>query len=89
MLRNLAVAKRVLPGLADASVVRSWAAIVNGTADWYPILGEAPGVPGFFLNLFPWMGFTAAPAVSEALADLALGYQPALDLSPFSLGSDI
>ncbi|WJY21125.1 FAD-dependent oxidoreductase [Fontisubflavum oceani] len=89
MLRNLAVAKRVLPGLADASVVRSWAAIVNGTADWHPILGEAPGVPGFFLNLFPWMGFTAAPAVSEALADLALGYQPALDLSLFSLRSDI
>ena len=89
MLRNLAVAKRVLPGLADASVVRSWAAIVNGTADWHPILGEAPGVPGFFLNLFPWMGFTAAPAVSEALADLALGYQPTLDLSPFSLRSDI
>jgi glycine/D-amino acid oxidase-like deaminating enzyme len=33
------------------------------------------------------MGFTAAPAVSEALADLALGLAPALDLSGFCLES--
>lgn len=85
MLRNLAVAQTVLPALAGADVVRSWAAVVNGTADWRPILGEAPGVPGFYLNLFPWMGFTAAPAVSEALADLALGLSPELDLGPFAL----
>ena len=83
MARNLAVAARVLPGLSDLRVVRSWAAVVNGTADWRPILGETPGVPGFFLNLFPWMGFTAAPAVSEAIADLALGRRPAIDLAEF------
>ena len=71
--------------LAGASVVRSWAATVNGTADWRPILGEAPDVPGFFLNLFPWMGFTAAPAVSEAIADLALGLRPRIDLAGFCL----
>ena len=84
---NLAVARRVLPALAGAQIVRSWAAMVNGTADWHPILGEAPGVPGFFLNLVPWMGFTAAPAVSEALVDLALGLDPALDLSRFFLAA--
>ncbi len=86
LMRNIAVAQQVMPGLAGLSVVRSWAAVVNGTADWHPILGEAPGVPGFFLNLFPWMGFTAAPAVSEAIADLALGTAPRLDISEFCLG---
>jgi sarcosine oxidase len=30
-------------------------------------------------------GFKFAPAIAEALADLALDRQPALDLSPFAL----
>ena len=83
MVRNLAVAQAVVPALEGVQVVRSWAAMVNGTVDWRPILGEVPRVPGFFLNLFPWMGFTAAPAVSEAIAALALGETPATDLSAF------
>ena len=84
MAANLRVARSVMPALAGVAVVRSWAAVVNGTEDWRPILGEAPGAPGLFLNLFPWMGFTAAPAVSEAIADLALGLDPALDLAAFA-----
>ena len=83
MVRNMSVARRVMPALDGAQIVRSWAAMVNGTKDWRPILGETPRVPGFFLNLFPWMGFTAAPAVSEAIAALALGEVPAVDLRGF------
>jgi glycine/D-amino acid oxidase-like deaminating enzyme len=83
-LRNLALAQRLVPGLAEVQVVRSWAAMVNGTPDWRPMLGEVPQVPGFFLNLFPWMGFTAGPVVSKAIAALALGEVPEVDLRPFS-----
>jgi len=86
MVRNLDLARQVMPVLGNLKIVRSWAATVNGTADWRPILGEAPGVPGFFLNLFPWLGFTAAPAVSEAIADMALGLTPQTDLSEFVMG---
>lgn len=85
MIRNLVIAQEVIPALAGVEIVRSWAAMVNGTADWRPILGEVPEVPGFFLNLFPWMGFTAAPAVSEAIAALALGEVPEIDLTGFGL----
>ncbi|MGR3504095.1 NAD(P)/FAD-dependent oxidoreductase [Pseudaestuariivita sp.] len=85
MIRNLSIAQEVVPALHGVDIVRSWAAMVNGTADWRPILGEAPEVPGFYLNLFPWMGFTAAPAVSEAIAALALGETPAVDLRGFGL----
>ncbi|MBN7786529.1 FAD-binding oxidoreductase [Ponticoccus gilvus] len=84
-LRNLALAQRLVPGLADVQIVRSWAAMVNGTKDWRPVLGEVPAVPGFFLNLFPWMGFTAGPVVSKAIAALALGQAPEVDLTPFAL----
>ncbi len=85
MVRNLAIASAVLPALGSVRIVRSWAAFVNGTPDWRPVLGETPTVPGFFLNLFPWMGFTAAPAISEAIAALALGETPSVDLSGFAL----
>ncbi len=85
MIRNLSIAQDVVPALHGVDIVRSWAAMVNGTADWRPILGEVPDAPGFFLNLFPWMGFTAAPAVSEAIAALALGQTPEIDLQAFAL----
>ncbi|TDV33611.1 glycine/D-amino acid oxidase-like deaminating enzyme [Paraburkholderia caballeronis] len=87
--RNMAVALAAVPALAPLQVVRTWAAVVNGTDDWKPILGEVPGVPGFFVNFFPWMGFTAGPAVARIVASLVQG-APApfdIDLSPFLLAS--
>jgi len=64
--------------------VRTWPAIVNGTADWRPLIGEAPGRPGFFLALFPWMGFTAGPLTGKVVADLVLGRRPDVDLGRIS-----
>src|SRR5579871_4071117 len=82
---NLATAMAVVPQVASARLLRVWPAIVNGTADWRPILGEVPGLPGFFMNFFPWMGFTAAPACALTTAALVLGRKPAIDLARFSV----
>lgn len=84
---NMQVAIDAAPAIAGVQIVRSWAAIVNGTADWRPILGEAPGVPGFLMAFFPWMGFTAGPLVGRAIADLALGRRPSHDISAFAPGA--
>lgn len=73
---NLRTALEVVPALGRARVVRTWPALVNGTDDWQPILGEAPGRPGFFLNVFPWMGFTAGPIAALTVAELVLGRSP-------------
>jgi glycine/D-amino acid oxidase-like deaminating enzyme len=81
---NLAVALRVVPRLGDLLLLRTWPAIVNGTADWKPIIGEAPGVPGFYLAIFPWMGFTAGPIAAKLVSQLVLGRAPDHDLSLFS-----
>jgi sarcosine oxidase, subunit beta len=83
--RNLAVAVSVVPALASIRIVRTWAAIVNGTDDWKPILGEIPGVPGFFVNFFPWMGFTAGPIAARIVASMVQGVTPPVDvdLTPF------
>ena len=62
--------------------VRTWAAIVNGTDDWKPILGEVPGVPGFFVNFFPWMGFTAGPIAARIVASLVQGTRRRVDVDP-------
>jgi sarcosine oxidase, subunit beta len=81
---NLAVALRVVPRLGDLSLLRTWPAIVNGTADWKPIIGELPRVPGFYLAMFPWMGFTAGPIAAQLVAQLILGQTPDHDLRQFS-----
>jgi glycine/D-amino acid oxidase-like deaminating enzyme len=84
--RNLAVACGVVPGIAGLRLVRSWAAFVNGTADWLPILGELPQSPGAFINYVPWMGFTGGPAAARSIASQVQG-RPCplgLDLDAFS-----
>jgi sarcosine oxidase subunit beta len=81
---NLATAMAVVPRVASARLLRVWPAIVNGTADWRPILGEVPGLPGFFMNFFPWMGFTAGPLCAQITAALVLGRQPPVDISGFA-----
>jgi glycine/D-amino acid oxidase-like deaminating enzyme len=81
---NLRVAQTVVPRLGSARLLRVWPAIVNGTADWKPILGEVPGHPGFFMNMFPWMGFTAGPISALVTAELVMGRKPSMDLRQFS-----
>ncbi len=81
---NMAIAAGVVPRIAQARAIRSWTAWVNGTPDWRPILGEAPGIPGFYLALFPWVGFSAGPMTARVIADLVLDRTPSLDLSGIS-----
>jgi glycine/D-amino acid oxidase-like deaminating enzyme len=80
LLGNLRLALGAVPAISRLRVVRSWAAIVNGTADWRPILGELPAARrGAFLCFFPWMGFTAGPHVARLIAELVLGRRRADD----------
>jgi sarcosine oxidase subunit beta len=81
---NLRVARHVVPRLDSICLLRVWPAIVNGTADWKPILGELPGRSGVFMNMFPWMGFTAGPMSALLTAELVLGRKPRMDIAAFS-----
>jgi sarcosine oxidase, subunit beta len=82
---NMVRAADIIPALAPARAVRSWTAMVNGTGDWRPIIGEAPGTPGFYLCLFPWMGFSAGPMTARIVADLVLGQPARLALEGISV----
>ena len=70
-----------MPALAGARLLRAWAGFVNGTEDWLPIVGEV--LPGLFVGVFPYMGFTAGPLMGQVLADLVVGRNER-DLAPFS-----
>jgi glycine/D-amino acid oxidase-like deaminating enzyme len=84
MMQNLATAKLVVPIVARADLIRSWAAIVDGTEDWKPIIGEMPGHKGFFFNFFPWTGFTAGPISALTAAEIVLGRRPSIDIARYS-----
>tara|TARA_R110002020_G_scaffold24424_10_gene80462 strand:- start:252 stop:1382 length:1131 start_codon:yes stop_codon:yes gene_type:complete len=81
---NMINAARVVPALAQARALRSWTATVNGTDDWRPIIGEVPGHRGFFLSLFPWVGFSAGPITARLTADLVMGRPPRMSLEGVS-----
>jgi len=79
------VAVRRLPALIDASISHPWAGLYEMTPDGNPIIGVAPEVEGLFLvNGFSGHGFQHSPAAGRLLADLIVGRDPGMDLSPFS-----
>ncbi len=82
---NMATAVGVVPAMAGVQAVRTWTAWVNGTPDWRPIIGAAPGCPGVFLALFPWVGFSAGPMTARVIADLVLGRAPSVPLAGVSV----
>jgi sarcosine oxidase subunit beta len=84
---NLKAAVEVVPALAGAQLLRTWPAIVNGTADWRPVFGEAPHVRGFFTCMFPWVGFTGGPVAARLVADAVLGRPPPRAFASFFLGA--
>ena len=71
---NLWVCARVLPVLRSLNIVRSWTGI-NPAIDRAPILGEVPGLPGFF-NAVAANGYTLGPVVGRITADAVLHGEP-------------
>ncbi len=80
---NLRLAASVVPALREMELLRAWPAVVNGTADWRPLLGEVPSLRGFFMCCFPWTGFSAGPIVARGVADLVLGRPASAEMRPF------
>lgn len=83
----LNAALRVVPKLADADVVETWAGLRPGTPDDLPILGEDPQAPGVFYATGHFRnGILLAPITAELLAAAVCGEPAGFDLRPFSVG---
>jgi glycine oxidase len=80
----LDIALEIVPKLADVPVTDSWAGLRPGTPDGSPILG-AGGLPGLFHAVGLYRnGILLGPLAGEAVARLALGRSPGVDLAPFA-----
>ncbi|WP_148573287.1 NAD(P)/FAD-dependent oxidoreductase [Nocardioides caldifontis] len=70
MLRDTATKwVKLFPSLAGVRILRSWAGTVSQTPDFAPVLGEAPGVPGYWLSVGWIYGFMGAPGAAQLLAE--------------------
>jgi sarcosine oxidase, subunit beta len=75
-----------VPIMEKAQINRGWAGSYEISPDNHAILGEFPGVKGFFLaNGFSGHGFQHSPAVGKVMAELLLGEKPFIDISCLSI----
>lgn len=80
-----ATAVELLPGLADAEVVKHWAGLRPGSPDGVPYIGAVPGHEGLWLNCGHFRnGLVLAPASCQLLADLMLQRSPCVDPAPYA-----
>jgi len=80
---NLWIASRAVPALAQLHAIRIWAGM-NVNIDRAPILGEVPGLPGFY-NCVSSNGYTLAPVLSRLTTEMLAGRSTSLPVGPFSL----
>jgi len=74
----------MVPVLANAHVLESWAGLRPGTPDDLPILG-ATSTPGYFVATGHFRdGILLAPITAHVMAQLITGAKPDQDLDPFS-----
>jgi sarcosine oxidase subunit beta len=67
----------VMPLLSGVKVVRQWAGPYDMSPDGNPIVGEAPGAPGFYVCCgFQGHGFMMAPVVARHYARMLAGEPP-------------
>ncbi len=87
-LKLLRLAKQrlgeVFPSLGEIGINRRWAGMIDVTPDELPIISPVAKIPGLILSTgFSGHGFGVGPGVGKVTAELALGHQPSVDLSPF------
>jgi glycine/D-amino acid oxidase-like deaminating enzyme len=80
---NLWIAARAVPALSDLHAIRIWAGM-NINIDRAPILGEVPGLPGFY-NCVSSNGYTLAPVLSRLTVEMLAGRSTSLPVAPYLL----
>jgi glycine oxidase len=80
----LSFAKSLIPTLAQAEVVRTWAGLRPGSPDELPLLGTVPGYSNLFVGAGHFRsGLQMSPATGRILADLMMGMTPEISLDGF------
>jgi glycine oxidase len=87
LMQLLQGALEIAPALADLAVAETWSGLRPGTPDGLPILGTDPEVDRLFYATGHYRnGILLAPLTGALLADLVVGNEPEVDLTPFAVG---
>ncbi len=79
-------AANLVPHLAEARMLETWAGLRPGTPDTLPLLG-ASEVPNYFVAAGHYRdGILLAPITAHVMSQVVRGLKPDCDLSPFSPG---
>ena len=79
----LSEAIKLLPAMASATLVQHTACLRPVTADWLPIVGQAPGWENVYLATGgEKKGILLSPAIGKAIADLITTGSTPLDITP-------
>jgi glycine oxidase len=82
-LHSLAAA--LLPPLADAPRLETWAGLRPATPDGLPLIGALPAKPNHFIATGHYRdGILLAPATAHLIGQLLSGEDPSIDLASFS-----
>lgn len=75
-----------LPAVAPIEIEHAWAGLIDSTPDALPVIDRCAGPSGLVIATgLSGHGFGIAPAVGAAVAALAQGSGPRIDLTPFRL----
>ena len=80
----LATALRVVPAIAGAQVLRSWASFIYAARDGLPVLGMVPGTQNCFVIATNTYGLTLGPLLARLLSDFILQRPASMDLDLLS-----
>lgn len=72
LVHNLRLAMKVIPGLSQLNVLRSWAGYEGVTPDSHPYLGLLPGHQNIYCAACARGGFTLGPLMGQLLGELIL-----------------
>jgi glycine/D-amino acid oxidase-like deaminating enzyme len=86
VLRALATrAVRFFPVLGKVNALRAYVGFRAFAPDHLPVIGEWPGVPGFYINTgHEGAGIGLGPISGQLLSQLITGQPPALDPAPYN-----
>jgi glycine oxidase len=74
----------LVPALANAAILETWAGLRPGTPDKLPILGETP-TPNYFVATGHFRdGILLAPLTAKVMSQLITGQKLEFDLKPFA-----
>jgi glycine/D-amino acid oxidase-like deaminating enzyme len=73
----------IMPALKAARFARAWAGILPFTTDNLPIIDRVPGLDDAYVAAGHVFGNGAGPTTGRIIADMIMGGEPIMDLTPF------